>query len=392
MNNFIIPAYNKLPVAFEYGKGVWLWDTEGKKYLDAVSGIAVTALGHSHPAIIAAITEQASKLLHTSNAYRIPEQEKLAQKLSELSGMEQVFFGNSGAESNELAIKIARLYGHSKGISAPKIVVMEKGFHGRTLGALSASANPKIKAVFEPLMPGFIRIPYNDIHAIEQITYNNPDIVAIHLEPIQGNAGTIIPASGYLKKIRQICDQHNCLMMLDEVQTGIGHTGKLFAYQHDEIKPDVLCLAKALGNGIPISACIVSGAAKGLIQPGQHGSTTGGNPFACHIALTVLQVIEKEELLVNATELGDYLLSGLREALAVKKIVTNIRGKGLMIAVELDRPITDIRLLGLKEGLLFNVTISANQVIRLLPPLILTRQQADQIIIRLTTCIDKFNT
>jgi len=390
MNDFIIPAYNRLPVAFEHGKGVWLWDTEGNKYLDAMSGIAVTVLGHSHPAVIAAITEQAGKLLHTSNAYRIPQQEKLAQKISELSGMEQAFFNHSGTEANELAIKIARLYGHSKSITNPKIVVMEKAFHGRTLGALSASANPKIKAGFEPLVPGFIRVPYNDIQAIEQITHNNPDVIAIHLEPIQGNAGIIVPDSGYLKEIRQLCDQRNCLMMLDEVQTGIGHTGKLFAYQHDNIIPDILCLAKALGNGIPIGACLVSGAAKGLIQPGLHGSTIGGNPFACHVALTVLQTIEKERLLINATEIGDYLLSALREALSSKKIVTDIRGKGLMIAIKLDRPVAELRLLGLKEGLLFNVT--AQQVIRLLPPLILTRQEADQIIIRLTTCIDKFNT
>jgi len=388
MNEFIIPTYKRLPVAFERGKGVWLWDTFGKKYLDAMSGIAVTILGHSHPAVIAAITEQAGKLLHTSNAYHIPQQENLAQKLAELSGMEQAFFNHSGAEANELAIKIARLYGHSKGITCPQIIVMEKDFHGRTFGALSAS-NPKIHVGFEPVLPGFIRIPFNDISAIEQTIHNNPNVVAILLEPIQGNAGIIVPESGYLKKIRQLCDQHACLMMLDEVQTGIGHTGKLFAYQHEDIVPDVLCLAKALGNGIPIGACLVCGAAIGLLQPGQHGSTIGGNPFATHVALTVLQTIETENLLDNATKMGEYLLEGLRKTLAAKPIVTRIRGKGLMIAIELDRPAAELRQFGLEQGLLFNVT--AQRVIRLLPPLILTPEQADLIITRLTTCIDQFN-
>ncbi|HDN26783.1 MAG TPA: aminotransferase class III-fold pyridoxal phosphate-dependent enzyme, partial [Thioploca sp.] len=284
-------------------------------------------------------------------------------------------------------IKIARLYGHSKGINCPQIIVMEKGFHGRTLGALSAS-NPKIHVGFEPVVPGFIRVPYNDISAIEQVIQNNPEVVAILLEPIQGNAGIIVPEPGYLKTIRQLCDQHACLMMLDEVQTGIGHTGKLFAYQHDNIVPEVLCLAKALGNGIPIGACLVRGAAKGLLQPGQHGSTLGGNPFATHVALTVLQTIEKENLLNNATKMGEYLLDGLREALAAKPIVTGIRGKGLMIAIELDRPAAELRQSGLEQGLLFNVT--AQRMVRLLPPLILTQEQADQIISRLTTCINQF--
>ncbi|NEP86345.1 MAG: aspartate aminotransferase family protein [Okeania sp. SIO2C2] len=387
--SFILPVYKRLPVAFEYGKGVWLWDTEGKQYLDGMSGIAVTVLGHSHQAVIEAITTQAQKLLHTSNGYCIPWQEKLAQKLAQLSGMEQAFFNHSGAEANELGLKISRLYGHQKGINNPKILVMEGGFHGRTLGALSASANPKIQAGFEPLLPGFVRVPYNDAAAIERAIQENPDIVAVLLEPVQGNAGIIVPDFGYLQKVRQICDRASCLMMLDEVQTGIGHTGKMFAYQHENILPDVLCLAKALGNGIPIGACLVRGLATGLIKTGQHGSTLGGNPFTSCVALTVLETIEKENLLTQATEVGEYLLKRLYQKLISHPMVTSIRGKGLMIGVELDRPALDLRLLGLEEGLLFNVT--AQRVIRLLPPLVLTTAEADILISRLVTCIDKFS-
>ena len=387
--NFILPVYKRLPVAFEYGKGVWLWDTEGKQYLDAMSGIAVTILGHSHQAVIEAITTQAQKLLHTSNGYCIPWQEKLAQKLAQLSGMEQAFFNHSGAEANELGLKISRLYGHQKGINNPKILVMEGGFHGRTLGALSASANPKIKAGFEPLLPGFVQVPYNNAPAIEQAIQENPDIVAVLLEPVQGNAGIIVPDFGYLQKVRQICDRASCLMVLDEVQTGIGHTGKMFAYQHENILPDILCLAKALGNGIPIGACLVRGLAKGLIKTGQHGSTLGGNPFASCVAFTVLETIEKEDLLNQATEVGEYLLKNLYQKLISHPMVTSIRGKGLMIGVELDRPALDIRLLGLEEGLVFNVT--AQRVIRLLPPLVLTIAEADILIGRLVSCIDKFS-
>lgn len=387
-DNFILPIYKRLPVAFDHGKGVWLWDTEGRKYLDAMSGIAVTILGHSHPAVVEAITTQAQKLLHTSNGYCIPWQEKLAQKLAQLSGMEQAFFNHSGAEANELGLKIARLYGHDQGIEHPQILVMEGGFHGRTLGALSASANPKIKAGFEPLLPGFVRVPYNDSSAIEQAIQKNPDLVAVLLEPVQGNAGIIVPDVGYLQKIRHICDRTNCLMMLDEVQTGIGHTGKMFAYQHEDILPDVLCLAKALGNGIPIGACLVRGAATGVIKSGQHGSTLGGNPFASCVAFTVLETIQKENLLTQATEVGEYLLKRLHQALKSHPMVTSIRGKGLMIAVELERPAADIRLIGLEQGLVFNVT--AQRVIRLLPPLILTTEEADILITRLVTCIDKF--
>lgn len=387
--NYIMPVYQRLPVAFDRGKGVWLWDTEGKQYLDAMSGIAVTILGHGHPAAIEAITTQAQKLLHTSNGYCIPWQERLAQKLAELSGMEQAFFNHSGAEANELGLKIARLYGHHRGVEQPKILVMSGGFHGRTIGALSASGNPKIQAGFEPLLPGFVRGPYNDAAAIEQAIQENPDIVAVLLEPVQGNAGIIVPDFGYLQKVRQICDRANCLMVLDEVQTGIGHTGKMFAYQHEDIWPDVLCLAKALGNGIPIGACLVRGPATGLIKTGQHGSTLGGNPFASRVAFTVLETIEKENLLTQATEVGEYLLKRLHQTLRENPMVTRISGKGLMIGVELDRPALDIRLLGLEEGLVFNVT--AQRVIRLLPPLVLTTAEADILIGRLVTCLDKFS-
>jgi acetylornithine/N-succinyldiaminopimelate aminotransferase len=387
MNDFIIPAYKRLPIAFERGEGVWLWDTDGKKYLDTTSGIGVSILGHSHPAILAAITQQASELLHISNGYRIPEQENLAKKLSELSGMSQAFFNHSGAEANETAIKIARLYGHSQGITSPQILVAEKSFHGRTFGALSAS-NPKTHIGFEPVLTGFIRVPYNDISAIEHAFENHPEIVALLLEPIQGNAGIILPEQNYLKTVRERCDEQACLMMLDEVQTGIGHTGKLFAYEHEEIVPDVLCLAKGLGNGIPIGACLVHGAAKGILQPGQHGSTLGGNPFATYVALTVLQTLENDNVLENATKVGEYLLKGLRQTLGSKPIVTHIRGKALMIAIELDRPAAELKKFGLEEGLLLNIT--AQNIIRLLPPLILTQEEADMIITRLNTCLDQF--
>lgn len=383
-----MPTYNRLPVSFAYGKGVWLWDTQGNKYLDGLGGIAVSILGHAHPAVIKAITEQASKLIHASNLYTIPEQEALGQELTRLSGMQQAFFCNSGAEANEAAIKLTRLFGHKKGIAHPSIIVMEKSFHGRTLATLSASGSRRIQAGFEPLVQGFIRASFNDLEALRVIAKNTQDVAAILLEPIQGEGGIITPDLNYLKGVRELCDKYDWLMMLDEVQTGMGRTGKMFAYQHHDILPDVVSLAKGLANGIPIGASLIQGKACHLFEPGKHGSTFGGNPLACQTALAVLSTIEQEQLLSNAAKMGDYLLQGLTESLSKYSIVANIRGKGLMMGVELGRPCRDLLHIGLKKGLLFNVT--QERVVRLLPPLILQRQEADQLIDIFTACISEF--
>lgn len=388
MSNVVMPVYARLPVAFTKGQGPWLWDTEGNQYLDALSGIAVTLLGHNHPAITAAIVDQASKVLHTCNSYEITYQNELAKALCRVSGMSQAFFCNSGAEANEAAIKIARLYGHNKGIKTPNIIVMENSFHGRSLATLSASGNRKIQAGFEPLVQGFVRAPFNDFEALETIAENNPDIVAVMLEPILGNGGIAIPDHGYLKNIRRLCDENGWLMILDEVQTGIAHTGKMFAYQHEGIIPDVVALAKALGNGFPIGACLAHGKAVDIFSPGKHGTTLGGNPMACRVGLTVLETIEKENLLAHATKMGEYLLRGLTEILGQQKGVTAIRGKGMMFGVDIDRPGTGLTKLGLKHRLLFNVT--NENTIRLLPAIIINQEEADQIIARLQACLKEF--
>ena len=385
MDHTLMPIYHRLAIAFDYGKGVWLWDTHGKKYLDALSGIAVTALGHSHPAVTATIHDQAAKLLHVSNGYQIPQQYELARKLIQLSGMEQAFFCNSGAEANETAIKIARMYGHSQGIDNPMIVVMDRGFHGRTLATLSASGNRKMQEGFEPLVQGFVRVPYNDFTALKTIVQTRKDIIAVFLEPVLGNGGIIIPSENYLAEIRELCNQKGLLMIIDEVQTGIGHTGRMFAYQHQNIIPDILTLAKALGNGIPIGACLTHGSAVDILQLETHGTTVGGNPFACRVATTVLDVIEQEELLNNASQVGDYLKKQLTETLVSKKQVKEVRGLGLMIGIELTRPCAEIRQLAADRGLLCNVT--AERVIRLLPPLILKNEEADLIAQILDECI-----
>lgn len=388
MTSAVMPTYfYRLPIAIEHGKGAWVWDTEGNKYLDALSGIAVTSLGHAHPAIIAAINQQAAKVIHTSNTYQIPLQEKLATELTRLSGMEQAFFCNSGAEATETAIKISRMFARKKNIENPQIIVMDKAFHGRTMGGLTAS-NDRIRGGFEPLLPGFIRVPFNDIPAIKKVAAENKDIVAILVEPIQGESGIGVPAENYLSEIRKLCDQQDWLMMVDEVQTGLGRTGKWFAYQHEQILPDVVAIAKALGNGVPIGACLASGKASNLFPPGKHGSTFGGNPLACATALAVLQTMEKDRLVQQSAELGNYLIQNLKETLRSEKAVVTVRGKGLMIGVELDRPSRDMMAVGLKHGLLFNIT--ADRVVRLLPPLIITRQEADDIIRRLAATIADF--
>lgn len=370
--------YARLPVAFERGEGVWLWDTEGRRYLDALSGIAVCGLGHAHPELAEALGDQARTLIHTSNLYAVPLQQQLAERLCALSGLERVFFSNSGAEANEAAIKLARLYGHRRGIERPNIIVMEGSFHGRTLATLTATGNPKIQQGFEPLVEGFVHVPYGNLEAIRRLAAHRRDIVAVLVEPITGEGGIRVPHSGYLSGIREVCDAHGWLMMLDEVQAGIGRTGRWFAFQHGDIRPDVMTLAKGLGNGVPIGACLAAGAAADVLGPGTHGSTFGGNPLVCRAALTVLQILERDGLLAHAAEMGEYLLGCFRERLQGLDGVREIRGKGLMIGIELATPCRELVLQALERGLLINVT--ADSVIRLLPPLILQRPEADTVV------------
>ncbi len=388
MADHLMATYNRLPVQFVKGEGIWLWDDEHRQYLDAISGIAVCGLGHAHPAVTKALCEQAATLVHTSNLYGITLQAELAERLCELSGMERAFFCNSGAEANEAAIKIARLYGHGKGISCPAIIVMEQSFHGRTLATLTATGNRRIQAGFEPLVRGFIRVPFNDLDAIRTVAGNNSDTVAVLVEPIQGEGGINVPDAGYLDGIREICDANDWLMMLDEIQTGVGRTGEWFACQHGNARPDVITLAKALGNGVPIGACLAQGAAAEVMQPGKHGTTFGGNPLACRAAIAVLETITQEGLVTRAAELGQRMRTGFSAALDGLAGVSNIRGLGLMIGIELDRPCGELVGKALQRGLLINVT--AERVIRLLPPLILTDKQADMIVEQVSDLIRDF--
>ncbi len=374
----IMKTYAPLDVTFESGEGAYLWDSNKEKYLDALCGIAVCGLGHAHPAVSKTITEQASKLLHTSNLYQIDKQKILADQLCSISGMNRVFFSNSGAEANEAAIKIARLFGHRKKIKTPNIVVMENSFHGRTMATLSATGNRKVQAGFEPLVQGFIRAPYNDVDAIKNIAKNNNDVVAILVEPIQGEGGINIPKTDYLNQLRDICDQNDWLLMLDEIQTGMGRTGNWFAFQHNNIQPDVMTLAKALGNGVPIGACLANEKAGDVFQPGNHGSTFGGNPLMCATASTVINTIESDNLIENAKQMGNYLVNGFKEKLSGLTGVNEIRGIGLMIGIELEHDCTELVQLSLEKNLLINVT--AGNVIRLLPPIILNQEQADTIV------------
>ncbi|NEX16927.1 MAG: aspartate aminotransferase family protein [Halochromatium sp.] len=381
-------TYKRLPVAFAHGEGAWLWDTEGRRYLDALAGIAVCGLGHSHPAVRAAVCDQAATLIHTSNLYQVPQQAELGARLCGAAGMDRVFFGNSGAEANEAAIKLARLYANQRGIANPAILVMENAFHGRTLATLTATGNRKAQAGFEPLVQGFVRVPYNDIDAIETVAENRPNIVAVLVEPIQGEGGIVIPAEDYLPRLRTLCDRHGWLLMVDEIQTGMGRTGRLFAHQWSGIKPDVMTLAKGLANGIPIGACLASGAAADVLGPGSHGSTFGGNPLACRAALAVLDSLEQEGLPARATELGERLLDGFRSRLNGIAGVRDIRGRGLMIGIELDRPCPELVSDALARGLLINVT--AGSLVRLLPPLILDDDQAIEILDTLSALILTF--
>jgi len=374
----LMATYSRLPVAFSHGESCWLWDSDGRQYLDALAGIAVCSLGHAHPAVAATVARQASTLIHTSNLYRVTHQESLADALVTLSGLTRCFFGNSGAEANEAAIKLARLYGHNRGVQNPHIIVMEQSFHGRTLTTLSASGNRKIQAGFEPLMAGFLRVPYNDPEAVAQIGASRQDVVAILVEPIQGESGVRIPDPGYLSALREICDRHDWLLMLDEVQTGMCRTGHWFGWQHENIKPDVMTLAKALGNGLPIGACLAGEKTAEVLGPGSHGSTFGGNPLVAAAALTTIEVMQQQRLDQQAEKIGQQLLSSLRGALESTPGILEIRGRGAMVGIELDRPCGELVTQALAEGLLINV--AGGNVVRLLPPLVMTTEQVDQVI------------
>ena len=384
----VMNTYARLPIAFSHGEGVWLWDTEGKRYLDALSGIAVNTLGHAHPRFIAALNEQVGRLIHCSNIYQVREQELLADKLYGLAGMQEVFFCNSGCEANEAAIKLARMYGHKQEIESPAIIVMEKAFHGRTLATLSATGNRKVQAGFEPLVSGFVRVPYNDLEAIRHVAQHNSNVVAVLVEPIQGEGGIRTLDIDYLEQLRQICDEHNWLLMLDEVQCGMGRTGKWFAFQHTGIQPDVMTLAKGLGSGVPIGACLAAGKAVDLFKPGNHGSTFGGNPLACTAGLATLDIIEQDKLLAHAESLGHFIRQGLVAALQGVSGIREIRGQGLMIGIELDKPCGDLVKRALAKGLLTNVT--ADNVIRLLPALVMTQGEAQQMLDILCPLIKEF--
>jgi acetylornithine/N-succinyldiaminopimelate aminotransferase len=382
----LMNTYKRLSVSFERGEGCWLYDTDGNKYLDALSGIAVCGLGHSHPAVTHAICEQAGKLIHTSNLYSIPLQDQLGSRLSSISGMDKVFFSNSGAEANEAAIKIARKFGHNKGIDKPAIIVMEGSFHGRTMATLSATGNRAVQAGFEPLVSGFVRAAYDNIDAIHAIAANNKDVVAILVEPILGEGGVVIPADDYLAQLREICDDNDWLLMLDEVQTGNGRTGRYFAYQHTHIIPDVVTTAKGLGNGFPIGACLAKGRAANTFVPGSHGSTFGGTPLACAVGLAVTDTIMNDNLCDRAATLGQRILSGFQEQLGNMEYVKDIRGKGLMIAIELSEAGTELAVLAKVKGILLNIT-GGGHVVRLLPPLIMTDTEADLLVNTLSKLI-----
>jgi acetylornithine aminotransferase len=384
----VMNTYARLPVAFQRGEGAWLWDTQGRRYLDALAGIAVCGVGHAHPRLTAVLREQAGTLVHTSNLYGITLQEQLADRLAAISGMDNVFFCNSGCEANEAAIKLARYYGHQKGIEAPGIVVTEKAFHGRTIATLSATGSRKVQAGFEPLVAGFVRVPFDDLDAVRRVAGNNRSVVAVMVELIQGEGGINVCHADYLHGLREICDAHGWLLILDEVQSGMGRTGTWFAFQHSGIDPDVMTLAKGLGNGIPIGACLAKGATAKLFKPGSHGSTFGGSPFACAAALTTLAIIEDEGLMQNAVEMGEFLRASFRSRLAGNDAVKDIRGQGLMIGIELAIPCNTLVQEALDAGLLINVT--ADTVIRLLPPLNFKREQAEMLVDTLAPLILEF--
>ncbi|WP_456448230.1 acetylornithine transaminase [Thiolapillus sp.] len=388
MKDVLMNTYNRLPVTFVKGEGMYLHDDQGRSYLDAIAGIAVCSLGHAHPAITRALCEQAGKLVHTSNLYGVENQQQLGEELTALAGMDRVFFSNSGAEANEAAIKLARLHGHKRGIDNPVILVMEESFHGRTMATLTATGNRKVQAGFEPLVQGFARVPFGDLDALNTAAENLKDIVAVLVEPIQGEGGVNIPPEDYLPGVRALCDEHGWLMMLDEIQTGMGRTGKAFAFQHHDLVPDVMTLAKALGNGVPIGACLARGEAAQLFAPGNHGSTFGGNPLACAAALAVLAEMKAGKLWEQAARAGEKLHQKLSAALAGQEGVLEIRSAGLMLGIALDRPCGELVGKALENGLLINVT--ADSVVRLLPPLTISDEQIEELVERLAPLIKEF--
>ncbi|MGA7179907.1 MAG: acetylornithine transaminase [Thiobacillaceae bacterium] len=391
MTDHLMNTYARQPLAFVRGEGAYLWDETGKRYLDGVAGVAVNTLGHGHPALVKAISEQAAMLIHSSNLYRVRRQEQLSDRLCQLSGMDRVFFCNSGCEANEAAIKLARLYGHEKGIDNPTIIVMEKSFHGRTMATLSATGSRKIQAGFEPLLGGFARVPFNDVQAVRQVAEKNRDVVAILVEPVQGEGGINTAAADYLAELRKISDEFGLLLMLDEVQTGMGRTGKWFAFQHTDVMPDVMTLAKGLGSGVPIGACLGRGTVADIFKPGNHGSTFGGNPLACAAALATLDAIEQEKLIDNAVKVGHGIVHALHKALAELPGVVEIRGQGLMIGIELDRSCSELVAQARdNKGLLINVT--SDNVVRLVPPLVLSEAQAGEMVAGVAQLITEFLT
>ena len=384
----VMHTYARLPMAMSHGQGCWVWDTEGKKYLDGLGGIAVNTLGHAHPKLVPALQEQIGRLIHTSNYYAAPLQESLASTLCELSGLDRVFFCNSGLEANEAALKIARKFGHDKGIARPEVIVYEKAFHGRSIATLSATANPKVHAGFEPLVEGFVRVPLNDVAAIDEVANTRPNVVAVFLEVIQGEGGVNPASMDYLRAIRRLCDEHDWLLMLDEVQCGIGRTGKWFAHQWAGIVPDVMPLAKGLGSGVPVGAVVCGPRAATVLQPGNHGTTFGGNPLAMRAGIETLRIMQEDHLLENAAVVGAVLRAGLVRELSGLAGVIDIRGQGLMLGIELDRPCGDLLGRAAEAGLLLSVT--ADRVVRLVPPLILSAAEADEIVALLCPLIKSF--
>ncbi len=386
MNNHLMNTYASLPVAFERGEGAWLWDQEGKRYLDAISGLGVCALGHAHPEVTRVISDQAGRLIHTANLAHIPWQEKLADALAEITGMDRVFVANSGTEAIECALKITRIIGHQRGFKNPGVIVMENSFHGRSLAALSASGSRQVQAGFEPLVSGFLRVPFANSGAVAKIAGNSNEVIAVLVEPIQGEAGIKVPESGYLETLRAICDEQGWLLIFDEIQTGLCRTGRWYAHQHEDVRPDLLTTAKALANGVPIGACVARGAAADAFSPGRHGSTFGGNPLASRTACTVLGIMRSEDLNARAEQTGERMFGAFRTRLQNSPKVKDIRGRGLMIGIELDQDVTQLKTLALDQGLLLN--IARNNVIRLLPPLIIDQAQADQIVDMVCTLIE----
>lgn len=384
----LMAAYGRLPITMSHGEGARLWDDAGKEYIDALSGIAVTALGHADPVISHAISEQAAQLMHVSNLYQIPQQEALGASLCRIANMDKAFFCNSGAEANEACIKIARLHGHKKGIGTPTIIVTDTAFHGRTMATIAATGNNKIKAGFGPMLSGFHVVPFNNIAAVEEVGQLRQDIVAVMVEPIQGEGGINVPDPGYLKALRAVCDEQDWLLMCDEIQSGMGRTGKWFAHQHEDILPDVMSVAKALGNGMPVGACLARGPAAELIQPGSHGTTFGGNPIACQVAQTVISEMERRDLVKRAGELGERMRNGFKNRLHNQPGIDDIRGRGMMMGIELSVPCAELVSKALDAGILLNVT--AGNVVRLLPPYILSDEQADDLVHRISDLIVEF--